>query len=1158
MNTIPDNLKRNGGRPFGDGLAPSTTAASRQIIAHRFNSFDILNECFSELTALAASVGIDWQLVLRKLSFNDYPIKNGIELTPKYRGKVYVRASQHPYKKHGQVVGYYPVITFKTVKHGGDTEVFKGKVAAHDYYERLQGNHSKRQYNHQTDWEAKRKTHDRLKQAEKKSAQDKAYKEKRFNDFDQLFKTLPREVGNHAYLVKKFGHLAAQAALSIELRQGQNERGHFIAYAIYEQSMRVGGYQLLYNKPFKDKKGSTRDRDFIFLPDSYNGAFALVGDRKDIKGRVFVAEGLANAITYHLAEDKPCFVALAANNLKPVVSFAREHYSKNITMLADNDRKNLAVNGNTGIYKAIQAINYGQQNSEDYLMVAPCTDAVNWDLSDVLVSNNYNIAAVKAVVDNTENRYHPSRDPITSRLNCIELMPSKQREKALEILLGYAVDFAPMRPLKETISTIRTHLGDEWSAFIDSRVDWVNKLYNDKKEAVKPLFSFTDRLPVFFAQQNIAKINAQHMLNVGGFYIDNRGMAAGKTQLMAIIARQAKELGYDVGYIAHRISLIANSAKRLALENYEDLKPLDMPDIQSMAICVNSLAKRYFSEFFTGRYVVFIDEIKQVLEHIVNGTVDKTARDIVFNVLRLVIQNAHLVVAADADLDQPTLNYLKSCRPVTAQIKSDLSGKPPVVNKTIFYGSYDIIKAEAIASVMAGKQTLIQCDTREETEVLRELFIKFGVSADDILVVNKETKAEPNEALFLKDPDNYLAKYKPRVVITSPTISSGFSIEKNYFDAVYLLMTGVLTPTEIMQTSARYRPAKCVFIGFNSNNSQHDRATTEAQKILGDMLIKDRIRLSLNENDDFVIDADPSELDKKRYEVKTNQEKSRQDFANKTLLCFEAKGYTIEAFSPSKTEADTNYKQLSKEAKKTVKQKRIADIVGADAIDSDTAKQYKKNANKTTRKQKRELDRFLIAEALATNAPTIQDVEFCSHNGIKKLSRFEILQSDEKTCLDFDKHQYQTTIGHISIMTKATAQHDIFTMLFDTLGIDRQTGTGAFSHGQAVEALNKLQQQHNELAALGLGNFEKVQEKIAQRQVGYLLAKLGLSTNSKKIDGKRYYEVKADDWDCMIKYIQQRKAKNIHTLRLIEGSPVFYMRDLQTDEYVQDSRKQAF
>lgn len=1152
MTVILDEFKRMEGQPFDDGLAPRTTEASKPII-HRFSSFDILNECFSELTALAASVGIDWQLLLRKLSFNDYPIKNGIELTPKYKGRVYVRASQHPYKRHGEVVGYYPVITFKTVKGGGDTEVFKGKVAANDYYERLQGNYSKRQYNHQTDWEAKRKTHDRLKQAKKEAAQDKAYKAKRLNDFHELFKTLPREVGDHAYLIKKFGsQLAPLAALSLDLRRGNDKNGDFFVYALYGQDARVVAYQQIYDKNII---GRDDCKNFI---GSTKGAFALVGDRKDIKGRVFVAEGLANAITYHLATGNPCFVALYANNLEPVVGFAREHYSKNITMLADNDRKNLAVNGNIGIYKAIQAINYGQQNSEDYLIVAPCTDAVNWDLSDVLVSNNYNIAAVKAVVNNTENRYQPSRDPITSRLNCIELMPSKQRENALEKLLGYAVLLAPMRPLNETISTIRTHLGDDYRVFIDSRMDWVNKLYNDKKEAVKPLFSFTDRLPVFFAQQNIAKINAQHLLYVGGFYIDNRGMAAGKTKLMAEIRRQAKELGYKVGYIAHRISLIANSAKTLALEHYEDLKPLDIDYVQGMAIVVNSLAKNYFSAYFKKCDVIFIDEVKQVLEHIAVGTVDKTARDILLNVLRLVIQNAHLVVGADADLDQPTLDYLKSCRPVTAQIKNDLSGKPPFVNKTIFYGSYDTIKAEAIASVMAGKQTLIQCDTREETEVLRELFIKFGVSADDILVVNKETKAEPNEALFLKDPDNYLAKYKPRVVITSPTISSGFSIERNYFDAVYLLMTGVLTPTEIMQTSARYRPAKCVFIGFNSNNSQHDRATTEAQKLLGDMLIKDRIRLSLNENDDLVIDADPSELDKKRYQVKTNQEKSRQDFANKTLLCFEAKGYTIEAFSPSKTEADNSYKQLSKEAKKTVKQKRIADIVGADAIDSDTAKQYKKNANKTTRKQKRELDRFLIAEALATTAPTIQDVEFCSHNGIKKLSRFEILQSDEKTCLDFDKNQYRTTIGHISIMTKATAQHDIFTMLFDTLGIDRLTGTGAFSHDKAVEVLNKLQQRHNELAALGLGNFEKVQEKIAQRQVGYLLAKLGLRTNSKKRDGKRYYEVKADDWDCMINYIQQRKAKNIHTLTMVNGSPVFYMRDLQTDEYVQDSRKQAF
>ena len=75
---ILEEFKRVGGNQLSDWKAPRTEA-SKPIITHRFTSFDILNECFNELSAMAASVGIDWQLVLRKLSFNDYPIKNGIE-----------------------------------------------------------------------------------------------------------------------------------------------------------------------------------------------------------------------------------------------------------------------------------------------------------------------------------------------------------------------------------------------------------------------------------------------------------------------------------------------------------------------------------------------------------------------------------------------------------------------------------------------------------------------------------------------------------------------------------------------------------------------------------------------------------------------------------------------------------------------------------------------------------------------------------------------------------------------------------------------------------------------------------------------------------------------------------------------------------------------
>ena len=260
MTTI-ENIQRKGGRPFGDGLAPKRTAASKASIAYQFTSFDIVNSCFSEISAQAANVGICWQSVQKRISFNGQPLKKGIALTPKYNGKVFVIASEQAYKKHGQVVGYYPIITFKTQKHGGITEVFNGLEAAKDYYDRLLGNSYLSGNNPiRTDWEAKRQAEQRAKLAEEKAAKQAAYKAKRLNDFHELFKNLPREVGNHAYLIKKFGHLAPQAALSIDLRSGNDKHGDFIAYALHGQSGRVIGYQKIYAQNIE---GRDDNKDFI-------------------------------------------------------------------------------------------------------------------------------------------------------------------------------------------------------------------------------------------------------------------------------------------------------------------------------------------------------------------------------------------------------------------------------------------------------------------------------------------------------------------------------------------------------------------------------------------------------------------------------------------------------------------------------------------------------------------------------------------------------------------------------------------------------------------------------------------------------------------------------------------------------------------------------
>jgi hypothetical protein len=133
------------------------------------------------------------------------------------------------------------------------------------------------------------------------------------------------------------------------------------------------------------------------------------------------------------------------------------------------------------------------------------------------------------------------------------------------------------------------------------------------------------------------------------------------------------------------------------------------------------------------------------------------------------------------------------------------------------------------------------------------------------------------------------------------------------------------------------------------------------------MLIDRRLRLAIDPTTDkLTIDFKASELDTLRYKILTQQEESRKDYANKTLLCFIAKGHEVQKLGIVEDADDsTSYKKASKEAKKAVKERRIDAIIHADVIDAQQAEQHEKNANTTKLKEKLELARFKICEQLA-------------------------------------------------------------------------------------------------------------------------------------------------------------------------------------------------
>mgnify|MGYP000048739224 CR=1 FL=1 len=1156
MTSTIDNLKRKGGDQLSDWTAPKRTAASKPIITYRFSSFDVIAGQHNELSALAASVGIDWQAVYHRIAFNGRPLKGRIELEPRYKDKVFVVASEKDFKHKGEVVGSYPIITFKTFKHGGESVVFNGLNTARAHFESILGRTSTIASKvAKVDTSAIiARVQAKKQRQEKEDAKNQAYKDKRLADFDALFKTLPHEVGDHAYLVKKFGHLAPQAALLLDMRRDNDALGDYIAYALYGQNSRVCGYQRIYAEI---PKGREDNKDFI---GKTGGAFAIVGDPSTISGRAYIAEGLSNAITFTLAENKACFVALNAGNLEKVVPFVRREYANNITMLADNDRKSLADNGNIGVFKALKAIDY-KGGKDDYLIIPPCNEAINWDFNDVLTSHAFDLEAVRLVIQNKDNRRKKNIDPMQHKIECIELMKKNQREEAVNKLLDYAVAVAPMRSLDKSLERISKQLGDDWQEFIGSRLDWIYKIYNKKKDSVKQLFSFTDKLPLFLAMQSTIKENAYYLLHnalnapMGShcIYADNRQMGEGKTLFMAEIAKLAKLIkGVRVGYIAHRVTLIENSAARLGLENYQNLKPHNMPDVQHMAICANSLASWYFSDFFTDCDVLFIDEIKQVLEHIAIGSFDNRERAKVLEIIKTAIKNAKLVICADADLDQKTLDFLKSCNKPIRQIASSVNNAPSV-DKTVIYSDLSTIRDKAISSVLEGKNTLIQCSTKAETESLRLIFLGHGLNDADILMVNSDTKAEQKEALFLKDPDAYLTEYQSRVVLASPTISSGFSIERPYFQGVYLLQTGILTPTVIMQTSARYRLAKVIYIGFEDNKNRPE-PTTEQQKVLGDILIKKRLQLAIDPTTDLLkgnIQGTP--FDTLRYKVATQHDESLKDYNNKTLLCFEAKGYTVQPLAVEEL-SEIDYTKTSKNARKAVKAQRIGEIMQADIIDAKTADQYERKANTTTRKEKRELERYKITQQLATSEPSFDDVEFWEDNGLKKIHLFEILQSDKEACIAFDSQQ-ELIQKNLTLQTKAFAKNGLLNAVFESLGLDPKTGKGSFGHDKAVNTLTQLSKYDNEMAALGLGNFEKVNDGYAVRTINNLLKKLGLQTAKGGKNSARRYSISEAAWQTMATYAENRKRQKINVLDLNKAAQVFSF--IPDDEILKDFVKVA-
>ena len=1093
------------------------------------NSFDIINRCYGELTAIAADHGIDFGKLIERINFDGIPIKRGIELDKTYRGKVFTVASEWtaPDGNH------YPQITFKTFKQGGYQETWNGYKAYKDLAENT--------------------TVPKTYQPKKPSPvyQDKADKErcnkiKRFSAFKAVFNELPKvaDTGDIGGYLSDKGFSVADIPTSLDLRRGSHQRGLFIAYPLHNSQGQTVGYQLLYDTPFTDYSGKPRNKDFIFYPDTKNGSHAWLGTPSQHCEFIGEGEGLATCLTAWLATGNPIAVYLDADNLGKVHAELSKTYT-NLLPLADNDVK--ADGGNVGLFSAIKAALGG-------VIAYPVLDGQKVDFDDLRLIKGLEEVARQIA----ENRLIvPS-----NLLDYYKLLATYAPIEQLPKILATTCFFATKKII--TVNDLRIHAKALFAlrprhtsikAIVKQLKKYLKKQINliNRENSITDLKGVTCHDMTGKDNTAIAKI----ILSLDKVIIvDNRPMATGKTELMKLIAdyhlnrfgnkasyKDIKQFHFDNGgttkqwgkirknpklfkdlqdqvnqqhitayresqktvYVCHRVSLTSSASERLQLEYYDDVLPNQ--DTPSLAVCVNSIPKYNISKTVK---VLFIDEMRQTLEHIRNGTV--TNRLEVYNELIAAIQAADLVICADADFNDSTLDWLKDIanKPLHAITQqATKTGK-----KLLELGNSNAVLLHAQESLKKGLNVWIATDSMQQArkadsllnspdlmdknsaeELMEELLNGSGISEDKVLLVHSENKGDAKQAAFLANPNQESKKY--RLVIHTPVISSGISVTNTHFDRVYAIFCNVLAPNEMLQTIARVRTAKEVFVSFKSNHPK-DRSTNLQDLIDGEMTKRGRFNtdtatLKLNN------------FDRQRLDYIATRNAALNDYKRYFIILAQLKGYDFKQHDLT----PWTIKGLGKAAK----EQKINQISTASNIDATEAAAIDSKSS-PTQAETDSLHRYKVTQLTGKSASTVDelDIAFYMDNGLAKLSNFELIHADVMALKDSDQANHTTR----NKLSSKTSKHYLFEAVINGLKGQRINASGARG------VCEFLQDHHKELTSNNMGNYARV-SKYPVKQLNDFLKKIGyeliVDTNSKNTE--QWFRVQDNP---LIKFYAENRA----------------------------------
>jgi hypothetical protein len=246
--------------------------------------------------------------------------------------------------------------------------------------------------------------------------------------------------------------------------------------------------------------------------------------------------------------------------------------------------------------------------------------------------------------------------------------------------------------------------------------------------------------------------------------------------------------------------------------------------------------------------VIILDECEQSIWHLLNARTEVSKHRVqVLRNFQQLIQNTlesdeGRVYLSDADLSDLSIDYVRSLAnfPVEPWVVVK-EGNPTPWNVTVWESADEILGAlvshirmgERVIASVDGQKAKSKWGTRNLENYLKNLFPDLR-----ILRIDSESISDPNNAAFgcVENLNEVLINYD--IVITSPSIETGVSIDiRGHFSAVFDIAQGVIPVASVLQRMSRLREpmprhvwAKGFGIGRIGNGSTSPKRLVESQE----------------------------------------------------------------------------------------------------------------------------------------------------------------------------------------------------------------------------------------------------------------------------------------------------------------------------------------